>query len=878
MSGPASIAEGATASYRVTLASEPRGDVAVALALGGAHPEQLEPVAPLVAQLTRANWQSGVTLELRARQDDWKDGDLAATVAASASCASGGGCGYAGLASSALTVTNVDDEGAATLTLQVVGSPTRPTEAAGADHCVTVSVSASSRPFDGLAGDGTIVVDLAAAPTGATAVVTLDGAHWSGAGPGGSATFCAADDDIDNDSGGQPQDGLVTIVSATSSRGTDPAYGGIAATPLALTAIDDDVRGIVITGPTSLYEGASAEVVVRLASQPTGPVNVTVAGGSGDPTVLAFTPSTWRTPQPATIAAPDEDDDEHPEGAFATTVATATASGGDYTGTQAQHALDILEAGVCGTGVQIGLEECDGPDAGALASYACSELDAGNGTIACAACRWDTTPCWRARDLAVGARHACTLDTTGQLRCSVDAPDVSGLGALIGTYATLSSRAYGLTLDRTGFDADSPLASGAYFTCGFTSGAPTCIGALDRDSDGVAELAPGGIAWSATELIGAGPRHACALVADGSVSCWGDAKGFAPADWPTWTPSGVNVTALAAGLERSCACVDGSVECWGDLDYDRDGHQDATPATSCTALAAGDDFACALRADATITCWGAYPTPIPSGAYARIAAFGGHVCAAQASANANPGQVDCWGSVASAYPASTEGLVERLGFDDHAGATAETYYASGTCDASLHDQARFDDVTATSGSGSLELDGAGDYADFASCSDLIAGWHEATVELWFRADSLPSVVGTRMALVSLTDSNLLINDVFALDLVRFPDGVHLHGLARNGGSVAEPTSPVGLVAAGTWYHLALVVSDSGDSASLYLDGNLVATGAWLPTTIGQTTRHVRIGTAGEPAANWFDGHIDELRIHQRALSPTEIGQGRALQR
>ena len=72
--------------------------------------------------------------------------------------------------------------------------------------------------------------------------------------------------------------------------------------------------------------------------------------------------------------------------------------------------------------------------------------------------------------------------------------------------------------------------------------------------------------------VSVGPIHTCALLSDGNVSCWGfgNAIGNGNSDTklvPTQTePFGLNRTAIAlsAGFETTCALLsDGNVSCWG---------------------------------------------------------------------------------------------------------------------------------------------------------------------------------------------------------------------------------------------------------------------------------------------------------------------------
>ena len=70
--------------------------------------------------------------------------------------------------------------------------------------------------------------------------------------------------------------------------------------------------------------------MVKLATQPTGSMSVTITGHAGtdltlDKTTLTFTTDNWDTAQTVTVKAGQDDD-----GANDTATLTHTASGGDY--------------------------------------------------------------------------------------------------------------------------------------------------------------------------------------------------------------------------------------------------------------------------------------------------------------------------------------------------------------------------------------------------------------------------------------------------------------------------------------------------------------------------------------------------------------------
>jgi alpha-tubulin suppressor-like RCC1 family protein len=135
-----------------------------------------------------------------------------------------------------------------------------------------------------------------------------------------------------------------------------------------------------------------------------------------------------------------------------------------------------------------------------------------------------------------------------------------------------------------------------------------------------------------------GNFHTCALLGDGTVSCWGDDTygelgdnvyqadaGFPVEGTANATPSVVNglsgVTAIAAGSFHTCAISGGKVYCWGLDDVGQCGDGRALTASGTVTPVVGQPTAiagitnaveihirgyanCARLADDTMTCWG----------------------------------------------------------------------------------------------------------------------------------------------------------------------------------------------------------------------------------------------------------------------------------
>jgi alpha-tubulin suppressor-like RCC1 family protein len=130
---------------------------------------------------------------------------------------------------------------------------------------------------------------------------------------------------------------------------------------------------------------------------------------------------------------------------------------------------------------------------------------------------------------------------------------------------------------------------------------------------------------SGVTAIGLGSSHACALLADTSVKCWGiTSYRWGNEEGNSSTPVAVKglsgVTAITIGGSHSCALLaDTSVKCWGENDegelgtgyrWENEERYSFPPAavkglSGVTAIATGARHSCALLADTSVKCWGA---------------------------------------------------------------------------------------------------------------------------------------------------------------------------------------------------------------------------------------------------------------------------------
>ncbi|WP_345531621.1 hypothetical protein [Viridibacterium curvum] len=133
---------------------------------------------------------------------------------------------------------------------------------------------------------------------------------------------------------------------------------------------------------------------------------------------------------------------------------------------------------------------------------------------------------------------------------------------------------------------------------------------------------------SGAVAVSAGLYHACALLADGKIYCWGDNSSGAlgtttTSPWPTWSAQtgatlvdGISgAVQLSSGSTFNCALLnDGTVRCWGDNTYGQIGNGTKTgpvktpynPGLSnVISVMAGNTHACAMLSSGDVKCWGA---------------------------------------------------------------------------------------------------------------------------------------------------------------------------------------------------------------------------------------------------------------------------------
>ncbi len=264
--------------------------------------------------------------------------------------------------------------------------------------------------------------------------------------------------------------------------------------------------------------------------------------------------------------------------------------------------------------------------------------------------------------VAVGALGVCVLRTTGAVLCTdrkTEPVAVSGLES--GVRALSASDGIGCAVRANGRVAcwgtnrDGRLGNGS-----MTAHSPVAV-----DVAGITD-APS---------VSAGFDHACALLADGTVRCWGANESGQLGDGTFETPrlaavrvkDLTGVKRIAAGTSVSCAVLDdGAVRCWGargDSLFPSQTNDVSSPLAiagidEATEVDVGDNHVCVLRKNGSVSCFGRNTfgqlgggTTNPRGTPALVRRSNGATMSGATAVNVGfshgcvilDGSVSCWG-------------------------------------------------------------------------------------------------------------------------------------------------------------------------------------------------------------------------------------------
>ena len=327
----------------------------------------------------------------------------------------------------------------------------------------------------------------------------------------------------------------------------------------------------------------------------------------------------------------------------------------------------------------------------------------------------------RARQLAVGGHHTCALLDSGLVRCWGDNAHGQlghGHARRVGDDEPIASQGF-VNLGGTAVK----LTAGDAHTCALLdTGRVRCWGRNQAGQLGLGHTRSVGDdeqPWEAEDVrlggtardLAAGWNHACALLAEGQVRCWGDGahgalglghtRDIGDDELPSsagFVDLGEPVSRLSAGALHSCALLKrGAVRCWGSGPTGQLGHGGTHPVirasdardvdlgastTIALQVSSGGHHTCALLSTGAVTCWGsnaegqlgqghrgplmappATPVDLGDATAWTLAAGAHHTCALLSTGGAR-----CWGANASGQLGY--GHTRNLGDDEplsHAG-------------------------------------------------------------------------------------------------------------------------------------------------------------------------------------------------------------------
>jgi large repetitive protein len=272
---------GTSATFTITLDSEPTADVTITFASSDAGEGT---VSPTSVTFTAASWNSLRVITVTGVDDDVADGNQPYSIVTGAAVSADPS--YDGLDPVDVSVTNLDDDSPGFLVNAAAGLTT--TEAGGT---ATFTVRLTSEPV----ADVTITLSSSDPGEGTVspASVTFTALNWNAP---RTITVTGVDDDVAD--GSQPY--MIVLHPATSA---DPAYAGLDPVDVAIANIDNDSAGITVNaspGLTTTEAGGTAEFSITLNSQPTADVTISVSSsdvteGTVSPTSVTFTPLNWNS-------------------------------------------------------------------------------------------------------------------------------------------------------------------------------------------------------------------------------------------------------------------------------------------------------------------------------------------------------------------------------------------------------------------------------------------------------------------------------------------------------------------------------------------------------------------------------------------------------
>ncbi|WP_420444420.1 cell wall-binding repeat-containing protein [Candidatus Poriferisodalis sp.] len=301
------VEEEGSASYTVTLATEPSANVTVDIDghLGTDASLSGSDVSNDQLTFTTGNWDTPQTVTVSAADDGDADDEAPVNLTHTASSTVDTQYNLTG-DPVRVTITDNDDVG-------IVGSDTAVVlvstdsfelvEGDSGEYTITLGTQPTEDVTVSIIGNAGSDVRVTGNTLSNDVKLTFTAANWSTA---QTVTVTADQDDDAID------ESDVTLTHVAESM--DSAYNSISVDSITVVVDDDDTASVTVSVPElSVTEGGSSTYEVSLSSQPTAEVTVTVAGHAGSDLTLSgntltFTVLDWTAAQTVTVTAAEDDD------------------------------------------------------------------------------------------------------------------------------------------------------------------------------------------------------------------------------------------------------------------------------------------------------------------------------------------------------------------------------------------------------------------------------------------------------------------------------------------------------------------------------------------------------------------------------------------
>ena len=316
--GSTGVAEsGSTDTFTVALTSQPTNDVVISVTSADTGEVTVD-----AAQLTftNGNWNNAQTVTVTGVNDDLDDGNVSVTITLAVVDASSDNA-FDNASNQTVAAVNTDNDTAG-FTIAQSGGATTVTESGGTDDFTLVL---NAQP----ASD--VVLSVVSSDTGevttGSATVTFTNGNWD---TPQTVTLTGVNDDVDD--GNVNSTITIAVVDGSSSN----EFDNVADQTFTVANTDDDDAAFTVTpSATTVTEGGTVTVSVRLQTAPT--TNVMIDISTSDATELSlatftvtFTAANWSTTQQVTLTAVDDTDTDGTSTVNVTTAVNDPASDNTY--------------------------------------------------------------------------------------------------------------------------------------------------------------------------------------------------------------------------------------------------------------------------------------------------------------------------------------------------------------------------------------------------------------------------------------------------------------------------------------------------------------------------------------------------------------------